>query len=98
MQRLRWVLIRAGCVVGSNLSARREHARSGRYKRGTVAPLLITLTSMWVLEVPAAFVLSRFTPLGQYGIPIAIGLAMLVRMPLYTAYYRTGRWTRVQVL
>ena len=64
----------------------------------TMAPLLITFMSMWVLEVPAAFLLSQFTPLGQYGIPVAIGLAMFLRLGLYAAYYRTGRWTRVKVL
>ena len=58
-----------------------------------------------MLEVPVAILLTRdfatvgqYGPLGQYGIPIAISLAMFGRLALYTLYFRTGRWLNVQVL
>ena len=45
-----------------------------------------------------ALILARLTPLGQFGIPIAILIAMIVRMGLFGGYLATGRWLRVQVL
>ncbi|MCH8973564.1 MAG: MATE family efflux transporter [Chloroflexi bacterium] len=91
-----WIRIQA--VSGMLLGGGQVLQQSFNVAGDTLAPLLITFMSMWVLEVPAAFVLSQFTPLGQYGIPVAIGLAMFLRLGLYAAYYRTGRWTRVKVL
>ena len=90
-----WIRIQA--VSGMLLGGGQVLQQSFNVAGDTMAPLLITFMSMWVLEVPAAFVLSQFTPLGQYGIPVAIGLAMFLRLGLYAAYYRTGRWTRVKV-
>ena len=91
-----WIRIQA--VSGMLLGGGQVLQQSFNVAGDTLAPLLITFMSMWVLEVPAAFLLSQFTPLGQYGIPVAIGLAMFARVALYWAYYRTGRWTRVKVL
>ena len=91
-----WIRIQA--VSGMLLGGGQVLQQSFNVAGDTMAPLLITFMSMWVLEVPAAFLLSQFTPLGQYGIPVAIGLAMFLRLGLYALYYRTGRWTRVKVL
>ena len=91
-----WIQIQA--VSGMLLSGGQVLQQSFNIAGDTMAPLLITFMSMWVLEVPAAFLLSQFTPLGQYGIPVAIGLAMFLRAVLYALYFRTGRWTRVRVL
>lgn len=91
-----WIRIQA--VSGMLLGGGQVLQQSFNVAGDTLAPLLITFMSMWVLEVPAAFVLSQFTPLGQYGIPVAIGLAMFLRLGLYAAYYRTGRWTKVKIL
>ncbi|MCI0820789.1 MAG: MATE family efflux transporter [Chloroflexi bacterium] len=90
-----WIRIQA--VSGMLLGGGQVLQQSFNVAGDTMAPLLITFMSMWVLEVPAAFLLSQFTPLGQYGIPVAIGLAMFLRLGLYALYYRTGRWTRVKV-
>ena len=90
-----WIRIQA--VSGMLLGGGQVLQQSFNVAGDTLAPLLITFMSMWVLEVPAAFLLSQFTPLNQYGIPVAIGLAMFLRLGLYALYYRTGRWTRVKV-
>ena len=91
-----WIRIQA--ISGMLLGGGQVLQQSFNVAGDTMAPLLITFMSMWILEVPAAFLLSQFTPLGQYGIPVAIGLAMFLRLGLYALYYRTGRWTRVKVL
>jgi Na+-driven multidrug efflux pump len=60
--------------------------------------MLVTFMSMWVMEVPLAFVLSRWTPAEALGVAIAIAVAMLIRFALYGGYYFTGRWLNVDVL
>ena len=91
-----WLRIQA--VGGFFMGAGQIFQQSFNVAGDTLAPFFVTLLSMWVLEVPAAFALSRFTPLGEIGIPVAIALAMLMRLALYAAYFMTGRWLRVQVL
>ena len=91
-----WVQIHAvaGVFQGTGQVLRQSFNIAG----DTIAPLLITFVSLWTLEIPLAVVLSRFTPLEQYGIPVAILIAMVVRMGLFGGYFATGRWLRVQVL
>ena len=91
-----WVRIQA--VAGIALGAGQVFQQSFNVAGDTVAPMLVTLASVWALEVPMAFVLSRFTPAEAYGVAIAIALAMFFRLALYGGYYTTGRWLRVRVL
>ena len=91
-----WVRIQA--VGGLFLGGGQVMQQSFNVAGDTLAPLLVTFMSMWVLEIPSALILTNFTPLGVYGIPVAIALAMLARVALYAVYYRTGRWTRAKVL
>ena len=91
-----WVQLHAaaGVFQGAGQVLRQSFNIAG----DTIAPLLITFVSLWALEIPLAFILARFTPLGQFGIPAAILLAMIVRLMLFGGYYLTGRWLRVGVL
>jgi putative MATE family efflux protein len=91
-----WVRIQA--VAGIALGAGQVFQQSFNIAGDTLAPMLVTLASVWALEVPMAFVLSRFTPAEAYGVAIAIALAMFFRLALYGGYYTTGRWLRVRVL
>ena len=98
-----WIQIQA--IGGMFMGGGQVMQQSFNVAGDTLAPLLVTFMSMWVLEVPVAILLTRdfatvgqYGPLGQYGIPIAIGLAMFGRLALYTLYFRTGRWLNVQVL
>ena len=60
--------------------------------------MVISLVSQWLVEIPAAFALSRYTPLGQYGVSIATAAAMFLRLGLYLVYFVRGRWLRAEVL
>ncbi len=64
----------------------------------TMAPMVITLSTMWALEIPLAFALSLLTPLGQYGVPWAIVIGMTARLALFFFYYSRGRWLRTGML
>ena len=91
-----WLRIQA--VAGTLLGGGQVFQQSFNIAGDTLAPMLVTFMSMWVMEVPLAFALSRWTSAEALGIAIAIAIAMLVRFALYGGYYFTGRWLNAQVL
>ena len=91
-----WLRIQA--VAGTLLGGGQVFQQSFNVAGDTLAPMLVTFMSMWVMEIPLAFALSRWTPAAEYGIAAAIAVAMLVRFLLYGGYYFTGRWLRAKVL
>lgn len=64
----------------------------------TIGPLLITLIGFWGFQIPLAWLLPRFTGLGQFGIAWAIMISMVIRLLLFIPYTRSGRWLRVKVI
>ena len=49
----------------------------------TVAPMVITFGTMWTLEVPLGFALSRMASLGQFGVPWATVAASATRFVMF---------------
>lgn len=60
----------------------------------TLPPMLITLAVLWVMQLPLAYILSRYTALGVYGVRWAIVVGFIVGAIAYIAYFRKGRWKR----
>ena len=60
----------------------------------TFAPMVIMLSTMWLVEIPLAFALANFTDLGEFGVPWAIVTGMTVRMAAYAVYFLRGTWLR----
>ena len=60
----------------------------------TFAPMVIMLSTMWLVEIPLAFALANLTGLGEFGVPWAIVTGMTVRMVAYGAYFLRGSWLR----
>lgn len=91
-----WVRIQAlsGLVMGSGMVFQQSFNVAG----DTLAPMVVTFISMVGVELPLAFALSQWTPMGQYGIPLAITVAMVVRTAVYFPYFLGGRWSRVKVI
>jgi len=58
----------------------------------TVPNMIISIAVMWVAQIPVAFVLSRYTSLGVYGIRWAIVASTVVGTIVYLIYFRLGRW------
>ena len=58
----------------------------------TVPNMIISIAVMWVTQIPVAFLLSRYTDLGFYGIRWAMVISTIVGTIVYFAYFRTGRW------
>ena len=63
----------------------------------TMIPMLTTLITMWGIQVPLAYFLTRLTSLGMYGVRWGIVSAIVVRAVIYTTYFRSGRWKRKRV-
>jgi len=63
----------------------------------TIVPMLTTLTSMWLIQVPLAYYLPRYTDLGVYGVRWAIVSAIVLRAVIYSTYFKSGRWKRKRV-
>ncbi|MFC1909445.1 MATE family efflux transporter [Chloroflexota bacterium] len=63
----------------------------------TVPTMLTVLLSIWGVQVPLAFLLSRYTSLGVYGTRWGIVSATVVRAATYSIYFRSGRWKRKKV-
>ncbi len=91
-----WLRIQA--VAGTLLGGGQVFQQSFNVAGDTLAPMLVTFMSMWVMEIPIAFVLSRWTSAEALGIAVAIAIAMLIRFALYGGYYFTGRWLRIGIL
>jgi putative MATE family efflux protein len=63
----------------------------------TLPPMVISLVVVWVLQLPLAFLLSRVTGLGMYGVRWAIVAGIAVGTVAYIMYFRWGRWKRKRV-
>jgi putative MATE family efflux protein len=63
----------------------------------TLVPMLISLSMMWVIQLPLAFVFTRYTDLGVFGIRWAIVVSFGVGAIAYLIYFRAGRWKHKKV-
>jgi len=63
----------------------------------TIPPLLISLIGMWVVQLPLAFFLSKFTGIGVYGVRWSIVIGITTRAIAYTVYFLLGRWKRKKI-
>ena len=90
-----WLIIAAAGYVG--LALGQVAQQSFQTAGDTVVVMLITLGTMWGLELPLAWYLTRSTDLGQFGVAWAVLAAMLVRPVIYVPYFYWGHWMRVRV-
>ncbi|MCI0437680.1 MAG: MATE family efflux transporter [Chloroflexi bacterium] len=64
----------------------------------TMAPMVVTLVAVWLIEIPLSFTLSNFTSLGAFGVAWAIVIGMTARLAVFAWYYSRGTWLRVGVV
>ncbi len=62
----------------------------------TFIPMFITLFGLWIIRIPAAWLLSK--PYGEIGIWWAIPLAWVVGAIVQYAYYKTGNWKKKTII
>ena len=61
----------------------------------TIATMLFSLISLWVVRVPLAYYLSRFTELKSNGIWISITVSFTFTTIISLLYYFSGKWKNV---
>jgi putative MATE family efflux protein len=90
-----WLMIQTigYSAVGIGMVASHSFQTAG----ATMYVMLVTLGTMWGIELPLAILLSRFTDLGPYGLAWAMVASMLARPILYVPYFLAGRWLRVRL-
>ena len=63
----------------------------------TVSPMVINTVSLWLLQVPLAYLLSRWTSLRVDGVWIALALGWIVQALLMGSRFRRGHWKLRQI-
>jgi Na+-driven multidrug efflux pump len=63
----------------------------------TMPPMIISMVTLWIVQLPLAYLLSRFTGLGMYGVRWAIVAGFVVGAIAYMIYFWQGRWKRKKV-
>ena len=58
----------------------------------TLPPMLVTLLNFWLVQIPLAFFLPKFTNLGVYGVRWAIAAGWIAGAIAFAMYFRLGRW------
>jgi Na+-driven multidrug efflux pump len=58
----------------------------------TVPPMLTSLFSMWLVQIPLAYVFAHFTNLGVYGIRWAMAIGVIVSSSALAIYFKLGKW------
>lgn len=60
----------------------------------TIITMIMSIFSLWLVRIPLAIYLSRYTALGSRGIWVAMAISMTLSGVMSLIYYRTGRWKR----
>jgi putative MATE family efflux protein len=64
----------------------------------TMIPMIAGLTTMWLIQVPLAYFLPKWTDLGVFGVRWAMVVALAGRAITYIIYIRLGRWRRLKII
>ena len=63
----------------------------------TLPPLLVSLLSFWLVNIPLAYFFSQVPNFGVYGIRWAMVIRTLVGAVALTIYFKMGRWKRKSI-
>jgi Na+-driven multidrug efflux pump len=63
----------------------------------TIPNMIINVGMIWVVQLPLAFLLSRATDLGVFGVRWAIVASTFTGAIAYVTYFRLGRWKAKKV-
>jgi Na+-driven multidrug efflux pump len=58
----------------------------------TVPTMIISIVTTWLITIPLAYFLPKFTDWGAYSIRWAMSLSMVVAAIANPIYFRTGKW------
>jgi putative MATE family efflux protein len=64
----------------------------------THVPMILSLISLWIIEFPLSYILSKHTDLAQMGLWIAVPIANSIICIAAYCYFRSGRWKSIQLI
>jgi len=59
--------------------------------------MLISLMMIWIVQVPLAYLLPRWTDFGVYGVRWALVIGIFAGAVAYIIYFQIGRWKQKRV-
>jgi Na+-driven multidrug efflux pump len=59
--------------------------------------MIISLLAIWMVQLPLASILSKFTSLGAFGVRWGMVAATMLSAIAYTVYFIQGRWKNRKV-
>ncbi|MFC1478211.1 MATE family efflux transporter [Candidatus Margulisiibacteriota bacterium] len=71
-----------------------QHVLCGAFRGSgdTIAAMVMAVISLWLLQFPLAFVLSRFTVLSESGIWWSYPITNVIAAAIVVIYFKKGRW------
>jgi putative MATE family efflux protein len=60
----------------------------------TVIPMIISFLTIWLVQLPLAYIIPRFTGLAEYGVRWGMAVATVTGAISYIVYFARGRWMR----
>ena len=63
----------------------------------TVIPMIVSLVTGWLVQLPLAYFLPKMWGLEVYGVRWALVVPMAIGAAAYTIYFRMGRWKEKKV-
>jgi Na+-driven multidrug efflux pump len=63
----------------------------------TLTSMILTITSQWVIQIPLAFILSKYTSLGLNGIWFAFPITNIVMSVIAIWVFRKGKWKKKNI-
>jgi Na+-driven multidrug efflux pump len=85
-------MVRISAFFFGTLSAQQAMAGAFRGAGDTMGAMLLTLISVWVVRVPLAYILSRFTDLGADGLWFAFPATNLFGFVFACLWFFKRRW------
>ena len=62
-----------------------------------MAAMLLTIVMTWVVQLPIAYLMTRASSLGAYGVRWATVASLVFGAIVFIIYFRSGRWKTVTV-
>ena len=91
-----WVRIQLFAALSMGMTIVLQESFNGA--GDTLAPMVLTLAGVWLVEVPVAWFLCTQTGLGPLGIGWAAIAGFSARLFFSIPYYFYGRWLRIKVI
>ena len=64
----------------------------------TLFPMVVMVGTLWLVDVPLAYVLANFTGLAENGVPYALVIGSFLRLALFAWYFGRGKWLRIGMI